>query len=94
MSNTTKRRAFDLPKFLDRENTAAYCALSESTMEKGVRENAFPKPRVLAGRRVGWLVSELDEWCGSRPVSELLPPANTSRKARPKPSSQTESLVK
>lgn len=68
------------PKFLDKGHAAAYCALSESTLEKCVREETFPKPRLLAGRRVGWLVSELDAWCESRPVSNLLPPPNTGAK--------------
>jgi len=68
------------PKFLDRGDTAKYCALAVSTMEKGVREGTFPKPRLLLGRRVGWLVSELDAWCESRLVSNLLPPPNTGAK--------------
>lgn len=67
-------------KFLDKGDAARYCALSESTLEKGVREETFPKPRLLAGRRVGWLVRELDDWCESRPVSNLLPPPNTGAK--------------
>lgn len=71
------RRTFDLPKMMDRENAAAYCALSNTTMEKLVREKTFPAPRLLAGRRVGWLVRELNEWAESRPVSTLLPPRNT-----------------
>lgn len=73
------------PKFLNQGNAAMYCALSESTLEKGVREGTFPKPRLLAARRVGWLVSELDAWCESRPVSNLLPPPNTGAK-KPKKS--------
>lgn len=68
------------PKFLGRGDAAMYCALSESTLEKGVREETFPKPRLLLGRRVAWLVSELDAWCESRPVSNLLPPPNTGAK--------------
>lgn len=85
MTNPAKRRAFDLPRFLDSENAAAYCALSETTLKKGVREKTFPAPRVLSSNRVGWLVSELDAWCDSRPVSDLLPPPNTgSCKGKPK----------
>jgi prophage regulatory protein len=33
-------------------------------------------PRQLSGKRVGWLVRELEEWCESRPVSSNLPVAN------------------
>lgn len=57
------------PKYLDRASSAAYCALSESTLEKGVREDTFPKPRLLAALRVGRLVRELDEWAEARPVA-------------------------
>ncbi|MDF3822660.1 AlpA family phage regulatory protein [Leptospira sp. 96542] len=68
------------PAFFDKEHAAAYCCISETTLEKGVREGNFPKPRQLVGRRVGWLVEELDEWARTRPVSELLPPPNTGAK--------------
>ncbi|CAN7755336.1 MULTISPECIES: helix-turn-helix transcriptional regulator [unclassified Variovorax] len=38
--------------YLDRTAVAEFVALSESTIEKLVRENEFPKPRILSGRRV------------------------------------------
>lgn len=64
--------------YLDKAAVCEAVALSESTVEKLVRENEFPKPRVLSGRRVAWLVREIEEWAENRPVSELLPPKNTS----------------
>ncbi|MNY51674.1 Prophage CP4-57 regulatory protein (AlpA) [compost metagenome] len=64
--------------YLDKEEVCEAVALSESTVEKLVRENEFPKPRMLSGRRVAWLVREVEEWAEARPVSELLPPKNTS----------------
>jgi len=64
--------------YLDKAEAAESVALSESTLEKLVRENEFPKPRLLSGRRVAWLVREVEEWAEARPVSELLPPPNTS----------------
>ena len=70
------------PACLDRANAAAYLAISESTLEKLTREGAFPKPRLLSGRRTGWLVRELDEWLEQRPVSGMAPPPNTGA---PKP---------
>lgn len=79
------------PACLDRANAAAYLSISESTLEKLTREGQFPRPRLLAGRRTGWLVRELDEWLEQRPVSDLAPPPNTNapkprrRAARPAP---------
>jgi len=70
------------PACLDRANAAIYLAISESTLERLTREGSFPKPRLLSGRRTGWLVRELDEWLEQRPVSDLAPPANTGA---PKP---------
>lgn len=65
------------PAYLDREQTGAYVSLSETTMEQMIREGKFPKPRQLSPKRVGWRVTELDEWCENRPVSDLPPPRNT-----------------
>lgn len=64
------------PACLNRTAAAQYVALSESTLEKLTREGSFPQPRLLSGRRTGWLVRELDEWLEKRPVSQLAPPAN------------------
>ena len=70
------------PAVLNREQAAAFTALSVSTMENLIRENAFPRPRLLGVRRVGWLVRELTEWAESLPVSDQLCPPNTGA---PKP---------
>jgi prophage regulatory protein len=51
--------------------------LSASTIEEEIRQERFPKPRQLAGRRVGWLVEEVLEWARTRPVSQQPPPPNT-----------------
>lgn len=68
------------PAALDLADAALYLSLSESTIERLVREGSMPKPRQLAGRRVGYLVRELDEWLESRPVSDQPPPPNTTAK--------------
>ena len=66
------------PAYLDLSAVSTYLALSESTIQKLTREEeTFPKPRLLSGRRVGYLVRELQEWAESRPVANLLPPANS-----------------
>jgi prophage regulatory protein len=79
------------PGALEPEQSAAFCALSVSTMEKLEREGIFPRRRQLSDRRVGHLVSELQAWLDSRPVSDLAPPPNTgARKPRPRaPDPQT-----
>ena len=69
------------PVALKQDDAANFLALSVSTFECLVRQGDFPKPRQLAGRRVGWLVRELEEWLESRPVSNQLPPPNTNRRA-------------
>jgi prophage regulatory protein len=68
------------PGALDPEDSAAFCAISVSTMEKLEREGKFPKRRQLSDRRSGHLVSELQAWLNSRPASDLAPPPNTGAK--------------
>jgi prophage regulatory protein len=68
------------PAYLDLEGTTSFLSLSGSTVQKMIREETFPKPRLLSGRRVGWLVRELEEWAESRPVADLPPPENTGAK--------------
>ncbi|MDP3627123.1 MAG: AlpA family phage regulatory protein [Hydrogenophaga sp.] len=73
------------PAAVDLEHAAAFVSLSESAVLRLVREGNFPKPRQLSGRRVGYLVRELEEWVESRPISEILPPDNAGygRAGRP-----------
>lgn len=68
------------PACLDKPAAALYCAISEATVEKLLREENFPKPRLLASRRVGYLVRELDAWLEGRPIADLPPPENTGAK--------------
>ncbi len=66
------------PAILDLPAVSNYVALSESTVQKLVREHGFPRPRQLSGRRVGWLTKEVEAWVESRPIADLLPPENCS----------------
>lgn len=68
------------PAALEQGDAANFLALSVSTLERLVRQGEFPKPRQLSGRRVGYLVRELEEWLEARPVSDQLPPPNTNRR--------------
>ena len=78
------------PAYLDLAGTTSFMALSESTIQKLVRDDVFPKPRLLSGRRVGWLVRELESWAESRPVADCLPPPNTGAK-KPRATTSTSS---
>lgn len=69
------------PIYLDLLAVSVAVTLAEATIQKMVREGEFPAPRQISGRRVAWLVRELEEWAEGRPVSQLLPPPNTGRKA-------------
>lgn len=71
------------PIFADLETAAAVVSLSPATWQTLVREGKAPQPRQLSGRRVGWLMRELEEWAETRPISDLPPPPNTgARKPR------------
>lgn len=70
------------PIFLTIETLSSVIGLSKSTIEKEVRENRFPKPRQLSGRRTGWLMREIEDWAEGRPVSDLAPPPNTAEGGR------------
>jgi prophage regulatory protein len=66
--------------FYSRDELPEVTTLSVRTIEDEIRQGRFPKPRQLAGRRVGWLQSDLEEWATSRPPSNLPPPPNTGAK--------------
>jgi prophage regulatory protein len=71
------------PILVDRHTAAALVALSEPTLERLVREGAFPSPRKVSNGRVAWLMAELRDWSLARPKSDLMPPPNTSAPKRP-----------
>ncbi|WP_081588244.1 helix-turn-helix transcriptional regulator [Paraburkholderia phenoliruptrix] len=70
------------PLYLDLPAVAAAVSLSETSVQKLVRESLFPRPRMLSGRRVAWLTREVEAWAEARPVSDLLPPPNTGHNNR------------
>jgi prophage regulatory protein len=74
------------PLYVDRAAAAAMFAISETSLERQVREKEFPAPRQITPRRVGWLLRELEEHAEQLPVSGLPPPPNTgAKKPKTKP---------
>ncbi|WP_335622381.1 helix-turn-helix transcriptional regulator [Burkholderia lata] len=65
---------------LSLKEVAQALSLSPSTVQQLVREKVFPEPRLLSGRRVAWLVHEVQRWADARPVAKLLPPENSGAK--------------
>ena len=76
--------------FYMREELTAVTTLAPSTIDEEIKQGRFPKPRQLAGRRVGWFVEEVLEWARTRPVSDLPPPPNTGAKKPRAPAAQRE----
>jgi len=66
--------------YYEKDELPEATTLSKSTIEEEIRQDRFPKPRQLAGKRVGWLVEEVLEWARTRPVSTQPPPPNTGAK--------------
>ena len=62
------------------EEVSAILDLGTSTIQKMVTNSEFPAPRMLTGRRVAWLLREVEDWAEERPVSDLPPPPNTGAK--------------
>jgi prophage regulatory protein len=80
------------PAVIDEDQAAAYLSLSVSTITKMERKGEFPKKRQLAGRRVGYLLREIDEWLEARPVSNQLPPFNSEFGRAGKPDKQKPNI--
>lgn len=78
--NKDAQQANIKPIYLNRESVAAFVSLSVPTVERMVAQGVFPAPRQLTGKRVGWLVREVEEWAESRPLSTNLPVPNCGRR--------------
>lgn len=73
-----KKRSIQ-PGAMTIDEAADYVSLSKATVKNLINKGEFPKPRQLAGKRVGILAREINEWLETRPISNQLPPPNTSR---------------
>ncbi|WP_081935647.1 AlpA family phage regulatory protein [Burkholderia sp. 9120] len=79
---TNAKTALVKPLYLDLDSVCSIVSLAPATVQLLVRQSQFPKPRLLSGRRVGWLLREIEEWAEQRPISDLLPPSNTGGRRR------------
>jgi len=84
-TNARKRQHVEVsvkPIYVDLDTAAALLALSVSTVQNLGRDpdSEFPKARQLSGRRVGYLLREIEEWGETRPIANMLPPPNTGAK--------------
>lgn len=59
------------PLYLDMWTLTEVVSLSKGSLYQLMREGKFPKPRVLIGHRIGWLMREVEEWAEACPVSNL-----------------------
>lgn len=80
MANT--KTALVRPLYLDLDTVCSIVSLAPATVQLLVRQEKFPKPRLISDRRVGWLLREIEEWAELRPISDLLPPANTGARRK------------
>lgn len=70
----TKREAARIPPlFCPRDQAPDVVGLPLTTIDGLEARGDFPKRRQLSGRRVGYLMRELEEWAETRPASDLLP---------------------
>ena len=60
----------ELPVIFERFLTVAevltLTSWSRSTLYRSIRNSRFPKPRLLSANRIGFLLSEVASWVGSR----------------------------
>ncbi|MEN2470312.1 helix-turn-helix transcriptional regulator [Burkholderia sp. GS2Y] len=67
------------PIYLDITSVSDAISLSPAVIHKLVRQEQFPKPRALSGRRVEWRTREVEAWAEARTVSEFLLPQTVGR---------------
>jgi prophage regulatory protein len=53
--------------------------LKESTMYRLIEARTFPKPLSISERCVGWIASEIDDWCRARVEAH-----QSKRRSRPR----------
>jgi len=56
-------------EFLRMPSVIRRTGLARSTIYRLIAERQFPSPVRLAGRAVGWRLTDLDRWSAGRPTS-------------------------
>ena len=68
-----------MPKVMNMVDTQEYTSLSRATINRHRKVGDFPKAVKITNNRIGFVVSEVDEWLGSRP-RELGPEVNDNKR--------------
>ena len=56
-----------MPKVMNMAETQEYTSLSRATINRHRQNGDFPKAVRITGTRIGFVLSELEEWVTSRP---------------------------
>ena len=56
--------------FFNAEEVRGVTGLSRTTVWRLEAQGDFPRRRQITAKRVGWLVSEVEEWAESRPLAQ------------------------
>ena len=59
----------DTEKLLALPEVLETCLLPKATLYRRIEAGAFPRPRQVTRKRVGWLQSEIAEWMHALPES-------------------------
>ena len=68
-----------MPKVMNIVDTQEYTSLSRATINRHRKDGDFPKAVKITNNRIGFVVSEVDEWLRSRP-RELGPEVNYNKR--------------
>jgi len=64
-----RRTSSDTARFISFKDVERITGMSRSTIYREVKKGAFPKPRLISSRRVGFLQGEFEHWIQDRQVA-------------------------
>jgi prophage regulatory protein len=65
------------PLLIKKEDLTLITGLSESSIERLIREGNFPRQRAASKKSARWLLRDVEEWAEKLPFADFLPPANS-----------------